>query len=484
MVVRQAIQRGDAPAIAVGSRTIGYRDLDRYVWRVATSLRHNGVNPGDVVALTFVRELNYLVTLLATARAGATVLSLPANLPAARRRELAGRARASRLVSDRVQVDGAGLPVLAIDFGRVPATIDASARDPSPSAPLLCVCGSGSTGVPKVFFISHAQFQARAVLTAASIGLRSDDRLISVHRLDFTSPKERFLAAISVGATIILSGGSRQDLVSFCAANEVTVLNATVFHAETLLEGLPAADAPALGRLRVLQIGASTVTERLRRLILQRITPNLYVRYATNETGLISIAGPETLFAAPGSVGTPLPGVTVQVIDEGGAVLPPGRAGRIRVQSPAMADAYADDGAATAAAFRDGWFLPGDLGMFSPQGALTHLGRADGMMIMNGINIYPAEIERTLAQHPVVREAIALALRSRKHQDIPVCAVSLAGPTAVTGEELRAFAVGRLGVQAPRAVVILERFPRDDQGKVMRPQLLQDVAAALQRRPA
>jgi acyl-coenzyme A synthetase/AMP-(fatty) acid ligase len=144
-----------------------------------------------------------------------------------------------------------------------------------------------------------------------------------------------------------------------------------------------------------------------------------------------------------------------------------------------MVHGYLNDDRATRAAFKDGWFYPGDLGAIMADGQLIHLGRSDQMMIMNGINIYPAEIERALGLHPAVRDVAALALRSDIHQEIPICAVTVDPTQPIAARALQQFAFDHLGSRGPKAVVILEALPRNAQGKLIRPQLAKAVLAVL-----
>jgi len=146
--------------------------------------------------------------------------------------------------------------------------------------------------------------------------------------------------------------------------------------------------------------------------------------------------------------------------------LPAGEVGHIRIRSPGMIDGYVDDPAATARAFRAGWFYPGDLGSLTPDGVLVFHDRADDMMILGGINIFPREIELALEQHPAVLEAQAFPLPHPVHQDIPAAAVVLRGEA--TEPELIAFCRERLGEQAPKMAVIVEKLPDQTRGKVLK----------------
>jgi acyl-CoA synthetase (AMP-forming)/AMP-acid ligase II len=138
---------------------------------------------------------------------------------------------------------------------------------------------------------------------------------------------------------------------------------------------------------------------------------------------------------------------------------------------------YHDDPAATRKAFRGGWFRTGDLVRALPDGQLVYCGREDHMMIMNGVNIHPAEIERTLCEHPAVADAAAVPLRHPVHQEVPVCAVVLRPGIPVTDRELLAFAERRLGFRGPRGIVVLDEIPRNAQGKLQRDRIIEAVAS-------
>ncbi len=485
---RQAVERSDSAALVLLDKTVSYGALDTLVWNAATKLHRIGIRTGDVVAISFENQFAALIAMLATARIGATVFSVPPNTPAAQRKSAQARVGASFALTDSTTRDVDGVRTVNLDSRELTEPKEAMATgigDESPQAPFLIVTGSGSTGEPKAFAITHKQFHARAKFTAASVGLSPTDRVMSFHRIDFTSPKERYLAALYAGAAIVLIEASRFNPMAICQDLGVTVISATVFHLESLLASIPENALEAFGSVRVLLVGASTVSESLRRRAFQKIGKTLYVRYATNETGLISIARPEGLPGCPGTVGYPWSGVSVEVVDGNGSITPRGVSGHIRVRSPGMVHAYLNDERATQTAFKEEWFYPGDLGTITADGQLVHLGRSDQMMIMNGINIYPAEIEQVLSLHPAVRDVAALSLKSEVHQDIPICAVTIDPAHGTTESELVEFSREHLGSRAPKAIVILRAIPRNEQGKLIRALTIRDVVEKIKAlRPA
>ena len=160
----------------------------------------------------------------------------------------------------------------------------------------------------------------------------------------------------------------------------------------------------------------------------------------------------------------------------------PGESGEILVHTPGMASGYLGDPELTAMRFRDGWFWTGDMGHMSADGALVVEGRRDDMMILNGINIFPAEIEETLERHSDVRAAAAAAIRSETHGDIPVAVVELQEGSGTTVAELLAFARQRLALRAPRRIAVVDAIPRNSQGKALRHKVLEIVMSGRQRR--
>jgi acyl-coenzyme A synthetase/AMP-(fatty) acid ligase len=148
-----------------------------------------------------------------------------------------------------------------------------------------------------------------------------------------------------------------------------------------------------------------------------------------------------------------------------------------------MLDGYFGDPAATARHFRDGCFYPGDLGSFTAAGSLCLAGRTDDVMNLNGIKIYPSEIERVLEDEPGVRSAAAFAVDSAVHGQIPVVAVVWGGDGAADPSRLQARARARLGVRAPRRVVLVDELPRTSAGKVATAELRRLVEGAAKERP-
>ena len=253
--------------------------------------------------------------------------------------------------------------------------------------------------------------------------------------------------------------------------HRVSHVNCTAFHAQMIVNGLPDRAGCRFPGLKTFVVGASTVSPALRKSIHERVTPNLCIYYGTNESGPISRAEPSLLARHPDTVGTISPHTDITIVNDAGKTVGPGQAGSIKVRGGSVVEGYYHDETATAANFRDGWFDTGDIGYLTEDGALYLLGRNDDMMIFNGFNIHPAEIERFMEQQPCVVESAAVSFKSELHGDIPVAFV--VRKSDCTEAALLAACNERLGVKAPRRIFFVKDLPRNAAGKVLRRELAQ-----------
>jgi acyl-coenzyme A synthetase/AMP-(fatty) acid ligase len=213
-------------------------------------------------------------------------------------------------------------------------------------------------------------------------------------------------------------------------------------------------------------IGGSTVSMSFRQEIRQRLTQRLYVLWGTNECHTATVTRLSEVYDTKGGVGHPLPGFVVEIVDEQGEPLPSGVEGRLRVASATTITGYLGDDAASSKAFRGSWFYPGDLGCLSPNGQLIYKGRADDLMIVNGINVYPAEIEQCLRSLSGITDTVVTPLKHRVTQDVPVALVVLDHPTNLTPQVILKHVHDELGRHALHGLLILNKIPRNEQGKV------------------
>jgi acyl-coenzyme A synthetase/AMP-(fatty) acid ligase len=476
ILLQQARLRPDAPAIVAEGTQLTYQQLDRLCWRVCAFLQQHGIQKGQVVACSLQSDLVYALVMLGLARVGATLFSLPENFPPLRQQMLARAVGASLLLRDHDRCSHLELPNLNLELDELLATRPTQPehlRDPSPIAPWLIVTGSGSTGRPHCMCISHKQQIDRLKLSSHWLNCQPGERVTTLVRWFFTTTKNRFWETLFAGSCFVLPGTLRQDPLALCQHMQLDVLHATVPH---MIAALTAANRPSMPeptrRLRMLSMTSSIIEPALRQSIHARLGSCLHIRYAVNEGGTISVATPSQALNDLLSVGVPLPGVQVQIVDASGQPLPTGEQGLIRFRMPGMLDGYMDDPGTSARTFRQGWCYPGDLGSLATDGTLRFHGRADDMMIISGVNLYPSEVEAVMRRHPAIRDAFVMAMPESPGQNDSLAVLSPEPSAQVILEHLKQHAWDHLGLCMPSHYLFIAEMPRDERGKLQRHILL------------
>jgi malonyl-CoA/methylmalonyl-CoA synthetase len=225
---------------------------------------------------------------------------------------------------------------------------------------------------------------------------------------------------------------------------------------------------PELPALRLLTSGSAGLPADLHRAFRHKTGRSIVERYGLTEAGILTSNPPDC--PQPGSVGLPLPGVRIRIVDRDGAGRSAGEIGEVEAQGPGLFHGYLHQPEATAAAFRDGWFRTGDLGQLDEGGRLTLSGRASELILSGGYNVYPAEIDAVANACPGVTEAASFPIPDEDLGEVVGLAwVSTAG---LTSAELLAFLRANLApYKVPRVFRQVEGLPRNALGKVLRREL-------------
>ncbi len=468
-LVRAAERTPEAPALVIGAHRMTFAQLDSACWAAARVLAESGTAPGDVLALRLDTQTDLAVMLIAGIRLGATPLVISPSLTETQLHELLAEAAPRFLVVSDAKKAVAGVDHIHFDTSALPAgQPDAALIDEAPAHFGKIIAGSGTTGKPLLMPLTHAMLKARQEKLRRIFDLREGQRFMLVSPLFFATPTDRFLSSVMTGATCVV-WDQKTDLLPAIVAAEPDFLHLTVLHAHLMLQQSETHPGIDLSGIRKVSIGASPVSETLRADLRNRLKARLSINYGANEVGTLTFAQPEDLPKVADTVGRPQPPATLEIVDDDDQPLGPGEVGRIRIKDPGQITGYV--GGARSERFRGDWFYPGDLAKWSDDGQMVHCGRADQMMILDGINIYPTEIEHVMARHPAVNEVAAFPLEHAVHQAVPVCLVSLKDGDFATPEELLAFARHTLGQRGPRQVVITAALPRNAQGKLIRSEL-------------
>ena len=488
LLTERARRAPDSPAILCDGGKLTVAAVEAAVWAVAARLREAGLKPGEVVGLRMRDPLLHLVAIFALARAGIVHLPLNPTLAVADDDALLRRVGAVAVVADRA--DGVTAPWRAIVVDAdlsfaAPGTADPSLRHDRPDWPFSFKTSSGTTGTPKLIATSHAGAIAAMARVQAEFGHLPGEVFFTTIGMHMDGPRRRYMACLVSGGVAVmwrkpLDGALLLELIDRLRIRHFGCLPNQALE---MLDLVPAADsntaAPRFADMRCFRLSAAPSDAGLRRLVRERLCPNLVISYGCSEIGPVSCADPELVARSPGTVGRAVPGVALEIVDPSHVPVPAGTIGLVRVRATGMTSGYVDDPEATARHFREGWFYPGDLGVLSADGELKLLGRADDIMIFDGLKIAPIEIEAVLLQHPAVREAAAFPLRSPRSFQLPGVAVVLAFDLPLP--ELQDFARARLGRRAPLFVLAMAKLPRNPAGKVLKRELAERAEAEFAR---
>ncbi|HEU4385786.1 MAG TPA: AMP-binding protein [Anaeromyxobacteraceae bacterium] len=467
---------GSRVALRLGDAAVGYAELNRLALAHAARMRAEGVSPGERVAVWATPELPAIAAILGNALMG--VATVPLN-PSVGGKELA-----------HVLGDAAPRLVLAADpahFRDRTPQVRAIALDgrgpvpeaPGPEAPLLVLYTSGTTGPPKGAVLTHRNAAFDLDALAGAWGWTAADSLVHalplfhVHGLVLG-----VLGSLRVGGELRLLPRFTPEAVCDAMGRGGTMLFAvpTMYHRLAEHGEATPEDARKLARARLLVSGSAALpvreNDRLFRLFGQRPVE----RYGLTETVINTAArwdGPRT----PGTVGPPLPGIELRLVDEERRPIQPGpeALGEMAVRGPNVFAGYLNRPDATAAAMDgQGFFYTGDVATLTAEGEVRIVGRrATDLIKTGGYKVGAGEVEAALLEHPAVREAAVIGVPDDDlGERIVAFVVGYEGAVPPGENELGDHVAGLLAPhKRPRTVRVVASLPRNAMGKVLKKEL-------------
>ncbi|WP_107499548.1 amino acid adenylation domain-containing protein, partial [Streptomyces sp. f51] len=403
----QVAARPDAPALTAGSTTLSYAELNARAEALADGLYAHGVRPGDLVGLCLPRSTDLVAAMLAVLKADAVHVPLDPEHPADRRERAARDAGVLLTVED---------PATLIGHPPRPA-----APGGEPGSPAYVIHTSGSTGRPKGVVVPHGNVTALVAAVREDFGLCPDDTWTCFHSAAFDFSVWEIWGALLTGGRLVVvdhwTTRSPEDFHALLVRERVSVLSQTPSAFTQLAAADRAAQEAVAARLVVLggePLDARPLLDWFDRHPEDRC--RLVNMYGITETTVHVTAATLTrreALAGSRSVGRPLPGWSVRVLDAHGRPVPPGAPGEIVVGGAGVALGYLNRPALTAGRFVPDPLDPagrrlyrsGDLGRLLPDGTLEHLGRIDDQVKVRGFRIEPGEIRHVLLEDPAVSAA-------------------------------------------------------------------------------
>lgn len=519
LIDRQSRWLGDKTALVFAEQRRSWREFGAGVRHTASALRAAGVQPGDRIVVLMRNSLEMAEAMFGILRAGAVVVPLNVAVSDAAAHAMiadcgataviASADHAARLASQPqpavslwICVDAARAAAPAAAGGSIRWVDYRSFRDAAPGdAPAagigpdsLCniIYSSGTTGLPKGIVHSH-----RPRLDWArdlALALRYDSRAITLCPIGLYSNISwvGLLCTLMVGGTIVIEESfDVQRTLDVIVREKITHSSMVPVQFQRLLESPAFADAD-LSSLRSLMCCGSPLPLAMKQRALTEFGCDFIELYGLTE-GVVTTLSPEDARLRPSSVGLPLPGTDIRLVDESGREVPAGEAGEIVSRGHIVMTGYygrpdADADATWIDPDGQRWLRTGDIGHLDAEGFLYLVDRRKDMIISGGQNIYPADIEAVLVTHPVVSEVAVIGVPSERWGETPLALVvpartrgGAASADAVTAdaEALRDWVNARVGrQQRVSAVRFVDSLPRNPNGKILKRELRKTYAAA------
>ncbi len=439
--------------------------------RIARGLVERGLELGERVAIVLGQEepLEWLVSYMGVHKAGGVAVPLPARAGSSELTRALAHAEPTFVLCSRVSDQPVG-SALTTGLGWT----DVLSDDDSELAQLVrpediadIVYTSGTTGEPKGVAVRHGD-------------LSSNDRVPSRwFGLGFLTCSPFLTTSGSLLVCGPMRGGlSGWFLPRFDAATWLDHVQSdrpvAAFLVPAMVELIVAAPAFAgadLSSLAVVNVGSAPIAPATLRRFGERLEGEVLFGYGMTEFGAVSTVPTGDAGRHLGSVGRPLPGVGVRILDLDGNDVDPGDVGQIAVAGSRRSRSYWCDPEGSANRWHDGWLMSGDLGRIDADGFLWIEGRLTEKIVRGGHNVMPGEVEAALFEHPAVAEAAVAGVPHRVLGEDVAAWVVVSQP--VTAEELRSFLLERLAhYKVPRRIALVGALPRNDSGKVVRSELV------------
>ncbi len=474
----------DHPAIRLDDDVLRYAELDDAASRVVSLLREYGVQPGDRVGLMLPNIPEFAIVFYGVLRAGG--IAVPMN-PLLKRREVEyylGDSGARVLFAwDEVTAEAeagakaAGTELMPVGPGEFRTLISARqpvaepvGRDGSDTAVILYT--SGTTGRPKGAELTHAGLHTNQAVTARTLTRIGPDDVVMgclplFHVFGLTCGLN---AAIANGATLtLIPRFAPAKALEVIARDRVTVYEGVPTMYAAML-GVPDRSSYDVSTLRTCVSGGAALPVEVLRGFEEAFGCIILEGYGLSETSPVASFNHPDAVRKPGSIGTPIEGVRMRIVDEKRQPVQPGEVGEIQIGGHNVMKGYWNKPGETAATIdADGWLSTGDLARQDEDGYFFIVDRKKDLLIRGGYNVYPREVEEVLYEHPAVAEAAVVGIPYAYLGEEIGAAVALKPGTTATPEELRDYVKGRIAAyKYPRAVWIVDTLPKGPTGKIQR----------------
>ena len=478
------------PALRVGGDTTTYAAFNEQTARVAGLIRSRGLELGDPVGVMLPNVPQFAVIYYGLLRAGCVVVPMNVLLKS---REVTFHLKDSgakllfawhEVVEEAEKgAAGAGVETIRVAPGSFEELLVGTEAHPdvvqrADDDIAMILYTSGTTGTPKGAELTHRNLAENARVTAETVICSQPEDVI----LGALPLFHAFGQTCALNASVY-SGSCLSLLPRFDPGQALEILHrdrVTVFvGVPTMYSALlhhPDRERFDTTSLRICLSGGAALPVEVLRGFDAAFDCKVLEGYGLSETSPVASFNHPDRVRKPGSVGTPIRGVEMKVIDEKGNETPPGERGEIAIKGHNVMRGYRQRPDATREAIRDGWFRTGDVARVDEDGYFFIVDRKKDLIIRGGYNVYPREIEEVLYEHPAVREAAVVGIADERLGEEVGAAVVLNSGESATPEELRDFVKSRIAAyKYPRKVWLVDTLPKGPTGKILKLQIAAPV---------
>jgi long-chain acyl-CoA synthetase len=472
----------DRPALRMDDAVLTYGEFRDAALRVAASLKARGVQPGDRVGLVLPNVLAFPVVFYGALLAGAAVVPMNPLLKAREVQYYLEDSGARVVVTlgttaEPVQEAAATVGIDAVVVG--PASPSELMADEPLAAPVdrsdddlaVILYTSGTTGQPKGAELTHANLGRNAATTADTLAENTADDVIMgclplFHVFGLTCGLNTSVLRGSL-LTLIprFDGGKALEVIE---RDRVTIFEGVPTMFAAMLHS-PDAERHDVSSLRLCVSGGSAMPVEIMRAFEERFGCVILEGYGLSETSPVASFNHPHAERKPGSIGTPIRGVEMRLVDDEGKDVGPGEVGEIAIRGENVMTGYWHRPEETATAIPDDWFRTGDLARTDEDGYFFIVDRKKEMIIRGGYNVYPREIEEALYEHSAVAEVAVVGVAHPDLGEEVAAAVALKPGASAEVEELREFVKSRVAAyKYPRHLWLVDALPKGPTGKILR----------------
>jgi long-chain acyl-CoA synthetase len=478
-----AAEHGDRTAMKLDDAELSYRMLDGATAHVAGLVRENGVEPGDRVGIMLPNVPYFPVVYYGILRAGGVVVPMNVLLKGREAEYYLSDPGAKLLFAwhdfaeaAETGAEGAGADYILVkpgefeqQVGSAEAVTDVAERNADDTAVILYT--SGTTGKPKGAELTHANLARNCKLAGGSLaGLTYEDVALGALPLFHSFGQTCGMnACVALGATLTMLPRFDPDkALEIIERDKVTVFQGVPTMYNAMLHS-DRRDEFDVSCLRLCMSGGSAMPEELMRNFEEAFDCIILEGYGLSETSPVASFNHPDRERKPGSIGTPIEGVEMKVVDNGGNDLPPGEIGEIVIKGHNIMKGYWDRPDATEESIEDGWFHSGDMAKVDEDGYFFIVDRKKELIIRGGYNVYPREVEEVLYEHPAVQEAAVLGIEDEKMGEEVGAAVVLKKGEELSADELKGYVKEQVAnYKYPRKIWFADELPKGPTGKILK----------------